>query len=119
MQIPQDKFSTGWIIYRVSGLNKNNKAAINPKNKDDRGFQYAASIALNFDEIKKDLQRVSNTKPFINKYNRDVIRYPSKIDDRKKFEKNNPTIPLNVFILKKRKYAQLMSQKFIRTVKNK
>ena len=35
------------------------QATINPKNKDDRCFQYAATVALNFDEIKKDPHRVS------------------------------------------------------------
>ena len=39
---------------------------INPKNHHDRCFQYAATVALNFDEIKKGPQRVSNIKPFIN-----------------------------------------------------
>ena len=38
-------------------------------------------VALNFNEIEKDPQRVSNNKPFINKYNWDGIKYPSKIDD--------------------------------------
>ena len=45
------------------------KAAINPKTKNDKCFQYAATVALTFDEIKKDLQRFPDIKPFINKYN--------------------------------------------------
>ena len=45
---------------------KRKKVNINPKNDDDRCLQYAATIALNFDEIKKDPQRVLNIKPFIN-----------------------------------------------------
>ena len=36
---------------------KNKKTTINLKNNDDRCFQYAKTIALNFDEIKKDPQR--------------------------------------------------------------
>ena len=36
-------------------------------------------------------------KPFINKYNWDKIKNPSKIDDWKTFEKNNLMISLNVF----------------------
>ena len=32
---------------------------------------------------------------WINKYNWERIKYPSKIDDWKMFEKNNPTIALN------------------------
>ena len=42
---------------------------INPKNHHDRCFQYAATVALNFDEIKKGPERVSNIKPFINNCN--------------------------------------------------
>ena len=49
---------------------KNKKATINSINKEDnKCFQYAATVALNHEEIKKDLQRISKSKPFINKYN--------------------------------------------------
>ena len=33
---------------------KNKKATINPKNKDDKCFQYTLTVALNFEKIKKD-----------------------------------------------------------------
>ena len=39
--------------------------------------------ATNYDEIKWNPERVSNIKPFINKYDWKVINYPSKIDDWK------------------------------------
>ena len=48
---------------------KNKKATINSKNEDDNCFQYAASVALDHGEIKRDPQRISKIKPFINKYN--------------------------------------------------
>ena len=32
---------------------KNKKATINPKNNDDNCFQYALTIALNYENIKK------------------------------------------------------------------
>ena len=38
---------------------KNKKATIYPKNNDDKCFQYALTVALNYEEIKKDLQRIS------------------------------------------------------------
>ena len=53
--------SPGWI--------KNRKATINPKNEDDKCFQYEATVALNYQEIKWNPERVSNIKPFIKKYN--------------------------------------------------
>ena len=56
------------------------KATINPKNTDDKYFQYAATVALNYDKIKWNPERVSNIKAFINKYNWKEINYPSKID---------------------------------------
>ena len=31
-------------------------------------LQYAVTIALNYEEIKWNLERVSNIQPFINKY---------------------------------------------------
>ena len=45
---------------------KNKKATINPINKKDKCFQYAVTVALNDEEIKKDPQRITNIKPFIN-----------------------------------------------------
>ena len=69
---------------------------MNPKNEVDKCFQYAVTVALNHEEIKRDPRRISKIKPFINKYNWDGIKYPSKIGDWKMFEKNNATIALNV-----------------------
>ena len=69
---------------------------------DDKWFQYAATVALNYEEIKWNPERVSNIKPFINKYNWKGINYPSKIDDWKTFEKNNLTIALNILYIKEK-----------------
>ena len=84
----------GWI-------KKQKNQTINPKNEDDKCFQYAI-VALNYEEIKCDPERVSNIKPFVNKYNSEGINYPSKIDDWKKFEKNNPTIALHILYIKEK-----------------
>ena len=38
---------------------KNKKATINPKNSDNNCFQYALTVALNYQSIKKDPKRIS------------------------------------------------------------
>ena len=44
---------------------KNKKATINPINKkDNKCFQYTVTVALNHEEIKKDLQEITKTKSF-------------------------------------------------------
>ena len=48
---------------------KDKKCTINQKNTDNRCFQYAATLALNFNNIDKHLQRISKIEPFINNYN--------------------------------------------------
>ena len=49
---------------------KNKKVTINPINKNDnKSFQYAVTVALNHEEIKKDPQRITKIKPSRNKYN--------------------------------------------------
>ena len=61
---------------------KNKKATINPKNNDDNCIQYALTVALNYQNIKKD--------PFINQYNWKGINFlPKQEKDWKKFESNN------------------------------
>ena len=98
---------------------KNKKATINIKNEDGKCFQYAATVALNFEEIKWNAERISNNKLFINKYNWEEINYPSKIDDWKRFAKNNSTGLLTFFILKEKKYFQLIIQNITQPVNNK
>ena len=73
------------------------KAAINPKNKkDDTCFQYALTVALNYEKNKDNRQRISNIKPFINQYNWNEIDFPPTVKDWKKFESNNKSIALNI-----------------------
>ena len=48
---------------------KDKKSTINQKNTDNKCFQYAATLALNFNNINRDPQRISKIKPFINNYN--------------------------------------------------
>ena len=71
------------------------KSTINPKNKDHKCFQYAVTLALNLDRIKRDHQRISKIKPFIDQYNWKVIEIPATSKDWKKFELNNE-VALNI-----------------------
>ena len=58
---------------------KSKKEAINPVNKkDNKCFQYAGTVALNYDEIKKDPQGITKIKSSINKYNWEGINFPSE-----------------------------------------
>ena len=82
---------------------KNKKATTNPINKKDKCFQYPVKVALNYQEIKRDPQRITKNNPFINKYNWEGINFPSEADDSKRFEINNVAIPLNVLYAKKEK----------------
>ena len=75
---------------------KNKKATINPKNNDDKCFQYAVIEALDYQSIKNDLQRISKIKSFTDEYNWKEINFPSYKKDWKKFESNNKTIALNI-----------------------
>ena len=81
---------------------KYKKATIYPKNEYNKCFQYAATVALNYEEINCNSERISNIKPSINKNNCEGINYPSKIDNWRKFEKNNPTIALNDLNIKEK-----------------
>ena len=71
---------------------KNEKSTINPKNNDDKCFQYVLTVALNYEKIKKDLQRISKIKHFIDQYNWKDTEFPSHSKDWKKFELNNKSV---------------------------
>ena len=65
----------------------------------DTDFEDALDDALNYQNIEKDLQRISELKPYINKYNWEGIEFPAGGKDWKKFEQNNKTIALNVLYI--------------------
>ena len=73
---------------------KDKKCTINQKNTDN--FQYATTLALNFNNIDKHHQRISKIKPFINNYNWNDINFPAAKKDWNKFELNNKNVVLNI-----------------------
>ena len=66
------------------------------KNTDNKCFQYATTLALNFNNIDKHHQRISKIKPFINNYNWNNINFPTAKKDWNKFELNNKDVALNI-----------------------
>ena len=74
---------------------KDKKSTINPINNDYKCFQFAVTLALNLDKIRKNPQIISKIKPFIDQYNWKDIDFPSTSKDWKKIELNNE-IALNI-----------------------
>ena len=75
---------------------KDKRSIINPKNNDDKCFQYAITVTSNRDKINRDPQRISKIKPFIEQYNWNGIEFVVTSKDWKKFEQNNELIAVNV-----------------------
>ena len=80
--------SPEWILCK--------RVTIIPKNKDNKCFQYSIAVALNHQEIGNHPERISNIKPFIDKYNWKGIDFPAGVKDWEKFEKNNKEVALNI-----------------------
>ena len=75
---------------------KNKKATINPKINDGKCFQYALTISLSYEKIKKDPQRISKINSFIEQYDWKEINFPLHKKNWKRFELNNKSITLNI-----------------------
>ena len=71
--------SLEWIL--------NKRETINPKNKDNKCFQYSVTVALNHQNIENLPERISNIKHFIDNYNWKGIGFPAGIKDWKKLIK--------------------------------
>ena len=80
--------SPDWILHK--------RVTTNPKNKDNICFQYSIAAALKHQEIGNHPERISNIKPFIDKYNWKGIDFPAGAKDWEKFEKNNKEVALNI-----------------------
>ena len=57
------------------------------------------TVALNYNRIGKNPQRILNIKSFIDQYNWKEIDFPSHSKDWKKFESNNKSIALKYLYL--------------------
>ena len=86
---------------------RDKKSTINPKNKDNKCFQYAATLALNFDNIDNHLERISKIKPFIDQYNWKDIEFPPTRKDWRKFELNYKIALNNLYVLHNTKKIQV------------
>ena len=53
LEVLWNKSEMWWIIYGFSWWDKNQKATINLTKHDDKYFQYAATVPLNYKEIVK------------------------------------------------------------------
>ena len=94
---------------------KDKKSTINPVNNNYKCFQYAVTLALNLDKIRKNPQRISKIKPFIDQYNWKDIDFPATSKDWKKLESNNE-IALNILYVPhntKKKYKLLINRNII------
>ena len=86
---------------------KDKKSTINPKNNDHTRFQYAATLALNFNNINNHPEKISKIRPFTDQYNWKDIDFPPTNKDWKKIELNNK-VALNIlYILHNTKKIQL------------
>ena len=72
------------------------KCTVNQKNNNNKCFQYATTLALNFNKINKHPQRISRIKPFIENYNWNDINFPATKKDWNRFELNNKDVALNI-----------------------
>ena len=65
----------------------------------DTDFEDALDDALNYQNNKKDPQRISKLESYINKYDWERIDFLAVSKEWKKFEQNNKTIALNVLYI--------------------
>ena len=57
---------------------RNKKAKINPKNKDEKCFQYAITVVLNYQKINNHCEEIYNITTFIDQYDWNEISITQK-----------------------------------------
>ena len=78
---------------------KNIKSTINPKNNDDKCFQYTITVELNHQKINNHPEKTYNIFFYIKQYKWNEIEFTSNKKDWNNFEKNNKKIALNVLFV--------------------
>ena len=96
---------------------KSKKAVINPQNKDEECFKCAVIEALHHEEIKHHSERISLLRPYEKQYNWEGLELPVSIKKTHKFEKNNPSIAVNVLFSSKKNLNKSTARRSERNVK--
>lgn len=78
---------------------KSKKAIINVQNNDSQCFKYAVLSALY--PPKTHSNRVSSYEPYMNSLDFTNIKFPVELKQITKFEDQNPTIAINVYMYEK------------------
>ena len=97
---------------------KNKKFTNNPQNGDNKCFQYSVTVALNYQNIKQNPERISKIKPVLNNLNWDNIKFPPQEQDYKTFEMNNKSIALNILFANDQKISHYYKSGFKKTGEN-
>ena len=85
-EIPKISLNRGGSYIDSPEWQKTKKATINPvKKKGDIYFQCAVTVALNYENIKHNAEKITKIKPFIDQY--DWKEFLSYKNDSKKIEK--------------------------------
>lgn len=92
---------------------KNKHAVINVKNNDNKCFLWTVISALY--PAKKNSDRVSQYIQYENEINLQNITFPVSMGGIEIFEKNNPTISINVYVLDKQFEVNVQKQKIMVT----
>ena len=96
---------------------KSKKPVINPQNKNEECFKWAAIVVLHDEEIKHHPERISLLRPYEKQYNWKGLEFPVSIKKIDKFEKNNSGIAVNVLFSKKKNQNIYKARRSERNVK--
>jgi hypothetical protein len=92
----------GELYIDLPKIIKDKKAIINIKNIDNKCFMWC--VLAHLYPVAKDAERVSkyNKEEYINSVNWNDIPFPTPVDEKiyKKFERQNPTISINIYYYK-------------------
>ena len=79
---------------------------------EDNCFENALNDSLDYQKIKRHLQKISKLKPYINQYNWKGIKFPSDKEDWEKFEQNNKGIAFNMLFVPHNKKCHAYISKY-------
>lgn len=86
----------GGSYIKLDAYLNNKKCLINIKNEDNKCLMYCVLLHIKIDVITKDRERITKYAPFLNLFNWDGIKFPTKLNQIEKIE-NLVQHSINVF----------------------
>ena len=91
------------------------RSLLNPKNNDNKCFQYSITLSLYHEQFGKTYCRIPKIKQYTDNFNWENINFPPQEQDYETYDMNNKSMSLHILQVNEQKISHLYKSEFNKT----